>query len=205
MKLKQRVPLAALVVLADGGGKRNITKTGQIGDGREAAVVDYVLANARQGDIDDALATIDRFAYEKSFLINVGDEKGELLDAAVRRARPSAGAGAGHLLRVRRAAHRARPRPARSRLRSSWPRPTRVTPVASGRTQASRDRITCVVGTIGDGGRTLDALGARTRLRLRRAGFRVPRSRQERVSGRSDEHRRSRLACTAARSSSPTT
>ena len=34
------------------------------------------------------IATIDRFAYEKSFLINVGDEKGRLLDAAVRRADP---------------------------------------------------------------------------------------------------------------------
>jgi predicted O-methyltransferase YrrM len=31
---------------------------------------------------------VDQFAYEKSFLINVGDEKGELFDAAVRRADP---------------------------------------------------------------------------------------------------------------------
>ncbi len=45
-------------------------------------------ANARRGDIDDVIATIDTFAYEKSILINVGDEKGELLDAAVRRANP---------------------------------------------------------------------------------------------------------------------
>ena len=63
--------------------------TGQFGDGREAAVVDYVLTNARQGDIDDVLGVIDRFAYEQSILINVGDEKGELLDAAVHRADPS--------------------------------------------------------------------------------------------------------------------
>ena len=41
------------------------------------------------GDVDDVLAAIDEFAYEKSMLINVGDEKGELLDAAVRRARPA--------------------------------------------------------------------------------------------------------------------
>jgi len=47
------------------------------------------LANARQGDIDDAIAKVDEFAYEKSLLINIGDEKGELLDAAVRRANPS--------------------------------------------------------------------------------------------------------------------
>jgi len=48
-----------------------------------------VVANARQGDIDDAIAKVDEFAYEKSLLINIGDEKGELLDAAVRRANPS--------------------------------------------------------------------------------------------------------------------
>ena len=63
-------------------GNRNFTTTGQVGDGREAAAVDYVLRNARAGDIDDVLATIDKFAYEKSILINVGDEKGQLLDAA---------------------------------------------------------------------------------------------------------------------------
>jgi hypothetical protein len=69
-------------------GSRNITRTGQIGDGREAAAADYVVANARHGDIDDVIAKVDQFAYEKSFLINVGDEKGELFDAAVRRADP---------------------------------------------------------------------------------------------------------------------
>jgi hypothetical protein len=34
------------------------------------------------------LTTIDRYAYDKSILMNVGDEKGALLDAAVRRANP---------------------------------------------------------------------------------------------------------------------
>ncbi len=48
-------------------GVRNIGTTGQIGDGREAAAADYVVANARQGDIDNVIATIDKFAYEKSF------------------------------------------------------------------------------------------------------------------------------------------
>lgn len=43
-------------------GNRNITTTGQIGDGREAAAVEYVLRNARAGDIDDVLGTIDKFA-----------------------------------------------------------------------------------------------------------------------------------------------
>lgn len=52
-------------------------------------MVAYVLDNARQGDIEATVAvTIDRFAYDESLLINVGDEKGELVDAAVRRANP---------------------------------------------------------------------------------------------------------------------
>ena len=68
---------------------RNITTTGQIGDGREDAAVNYVLANAQAGDIDDVLAKMDKFGYEKSILINVGDEKGVILDAAVQRANPT--------------------------------------------------------------------------------------------------------------------
>ncbi len=88
MSLKQRVPFLRWSFWRLAIGARNITKTGQIGDGREAAAADYVVANARKGDIDDVIAKVDKFAYEKSFLINVGDEKGELLDAAVRRANP---------------------------------------------------------------------------------------------------------------------
>ncbi|HTQ02565.1 MAG TPA: class I SAM-dependent methyltransferase [Polyangiaceae bacterium] len=69
-------------------GMRTLLRDWQVGDGREAALERYVLANARQGDLDDVIGTIDRFAYEKSFLINVGDEKGALLDAAIERAKP---------------------------------------------------------------------------------------------------------------------
>src|SRR4029078_11525204 len=64
-------------------------KTGQFGDGRELACAAYVEANARRGDVDDVLDRIDEFAVEKSMLVNVGDEKGELLDEAVRRADPN--------------------------------------------------------------------------------------------------------------------
>lgn len=68
--------------------QHRLTTTGQIGDGREAAAADYVERHARPGDIDDVLDTIDEYAYRKSFLVNIGDEKGLLLDAAVRRADP---------------------------------------------------------------------------------------------------------------------
>jgi catechol O-methyltransferase len=140
-------------------GVMSLKTTGQIGDGREAAAVDYVPNNARQGDIDDVLATIDKFAYEESFLINVGDEKGELLDAAVRRADPrlalELGTYCGYgALRIARAAPSAKV--------------YSVELAAANAENARRiwdhagvgDRVTCVVGTIGDGGRTLDALAS---------------------------------------------
>lgn len=157
MDLKRRIPFLRTSFLRMALGAFNITRTGQIGDGREAAAVEYVLANAGPGDVDDVLATIDRFAYQESFLINVGDEKGLLLDAAVRRADPTlalelgtyCGYGA---LRIARAAPTAR---------------VYSIELSSDNAENARriwehagvdDRVTCVVGTIGDGGRTLDAL-----------------------------------------------
>ncbi len=157
MDLKRRIPLLRWSVWRMAPGLRRISTTGQIGDGREAAAVEYVLRNARAGDVDDVLATIDRFAYEKSMLINVGDEKGQLLDAAVRRADPAlalelgtyCGYGA---LRIARAAPRAKvfsvelAEANAANARQIWAH------------AGVADRVTCVVGTLGDGGRTLDAL-----------------------------------------------
>ena len=159
MSLKQRVPLLRWSFWRLAIGARNITKTGQIGDGREAAAADYVVANARQGDIDDVIAKVDQFAYEKSFLINVGDEKGELLDAAVRRASPGLALELGtycgySALRIASAAPSAK---------------VFSVELAEANADVARriwahagvaDRVTCVVGTIGDGGLTLDTLAA---------------------------------------------
>ena len=103
------------------------------------------------------LATIDKFAYEKSMLMNVGDEKGALLDAAVRRANPGLvlelGTYCGYgSLRIARAAPSAK---------------VYSVEFSAANAEVARriwahagvdDRITCVVGTIGDGGKTLDAL-----------------------------------------------
>ena len=69
-------------------GMRRLTTEWQVGDGRELALARYVEAEARHGDLDDAIRVIDDFAYRRSFLINVGDEKGEILDAAIRRTQP---------------------------------------------------------------------------------------------------------------------
>lgn len=69
-------------------GIRRLTTEWQVGDGREEAVAAYVAEHAREGDLDDVIGVIDGFSRERSFLINVGDEKGEILDAAVRAAAP---------------------------------------------------------------------------------------------------------------------
>ena len=157
MDLKRRIPLLRWSVWRLAAGNRNITTTGQIGDGREAAAVEYVLQHARAGDIDDVLATIDRFGYEESILINVGDEKGAILDAAVRRANPTlalelgtyVGYGA---LRIARSAPNAKVYSVElaeanaANARQIWAH------------AGVADRVTCVVGTIGDDGRTLDRL-----------------------------------------------
>ncbi len=157
MNLRRRLPLLRWSVLRTGIGIRNFNRTGQIGDGREAAAAAFVEANARRGDIDDVLATLDEYAYEKSFLVNIGDAKGALLDAAVRRAEPrlalELGTYCGYgALRIARAAPSARV--------------FSVELAAANAAVAQRiwnhagvgQQITCVVGTIGDGGRTLDVL-----------------------------------------------
>ena len=151
------LPMLRWSVLRTGLGIRRFNTTGQIGDGREAAAADFVEAHARPDDIDDALAALDRYAYEKSFLVNVGDEKGRILDAAVRRSAPrlalELGTYCGYgALRIARAAPSARV--------------VSVELAAANAQVAQRiwthagvaDRVSCVVGTIGDGGRTLDLL-----------------------------------------------
>jgi catechol O-methyltransferase len=69
-------------------GMRHLTKEWQVGDGREAELGRYVLANARPGDVGDAIRAVDEFCYRRAVMMNVGDEKGEILDAAIRRAQP---------------------------------------------------------------------------------------------------------------------
>ena len=144
-------------VLRAGIGIRKFNTTGQLGDGREEAAADYVVANARRGDIGDALAKIDEYAYEKSFLVNIGDEKGKLLDAAVRRSNPRLALELGTYCGY-------------SALRIAAVAPSAhivSLELSAANAQVAQriwshagvsDRITCVVGTVGDGGRTLDAL-----------------------------------------------
>lgn len=136
---------------------KKVTTEWQVGDGREEACAVYVAANARRGDLDDVLATIDRFARNESFLINVGDEKGEILDAAIRAVKPSfvlelgtyVGYGA---LRLARSAPEAR-------IVSIEFLPANAAIARRNIEHAGlSDRITVVDGTLGDGGKTLEHL-----------------------------------------------
>jgi len=129
----------------------------QVGDGREEKVARHVIATARPGDAADAIRAIDQFAYNTSFLINVGDEKGAILDGAVKRARPrrilELGTYCGYsALRMAAAAPDARIlsvelNPANAEIAR---RIFAHAGVAS--------RITVVVGTLGDGGATMQTL-----------------------------------------------
>ncbi|MFF0634449.1 O-methyltransferase [Nocardia sp. NPDC004151] len=139
-------------------GIGTFTRTGQFGDGREAAVRDHVLANAEQGNPDSVLDAIDRFARTRSNLVNVGDEKGLLLDAAVRRANPALALELGTYVGYS-AVRTARVLPEDARLIS--------VEFSAANAEVARaiiahagfaDRVTVVVGTIGDGGDTIRTL-----------------------------------------------
>lgn len=61
---------------------------GAVGNGREEALATYVEQRSRRGDLDHVIETIDDFCYRRSFMMNVGDEKGEILEGTIRRAQP---------------------------------------------------------------------------------------------------------------------
>ncbi|NUP13212.1 MAG: O-methyltransferase [Polyangiaceae bacterium] len=141
-----------------GLGMKHLLTKWQVGDGREEALAKYVVEHARRGDVGDVIRVIDEFAYKESFLINVGDEKGALLDKAVERVAPKrilelgtyCGYGA---LRL---------------ARASGPN-GKVVSVEFNADNADiarrvidhaglSERITVVVGTLGDGGATIRKL-----------------------------------------------
>jgi catechol O-methyltransferase len=57
---------------------------------RVEAALRYAQEQARAGDPDSVLLALDRFGRERRFLMNVGDEKGRVLDELVRELGPSA-------------------------------------------------------------------------------------------------------------------
>jgi catechol O-methyltransferase len=139
-------------------GRRRLETEWQVGDGRELALARHVEAEALLGDADDVIRVIDDFAYHRSFLINVGDEKGKILDAAIRGTKPrqllELGTYCGYS-----ALRAARMMPEGARLVS-------IEFNAENAAIARRiwdhagigEELTVLVGTLGDGGATTAAL-----------------------------------------------
>ena len=158
------VPFLRWSVLRLALGSRHLAEHWQVGDGREQALADYVLAGARPGDVDDAIRVIDEFCYRRSLMINVGDEKGAILDRIVQQVQPQCvlelGTYCGYsALRI------VRMLPPQARLVSVEFSPANAD-IARRLLQHAgvADRVTVVVGTLGDGGRTVQRL--RTELLL---------------------------------------
>jgi catechol O-methyltransferase len=138
-------------------GMKHLVTHWQVGDGREARLAEYVTARAKQGNPADVIRIIDEYAYNQSFLINVGDEKGRILDAAVAKAKPGRvlelGTYCGYsALRIAVAAPSARIfsiefNPANADIAKRILRHAGV-----------GERVSVVVGTLGDGGATLETL-----------------------------------------------
>jgi catechol O-methyltransferase len=139
-------------------GMRHLTTEWQVGDGREKELEAYVLEHARGGDVDDAIRAVDEFCYGRSFMMNVGDEKGEILDRAISATTPARllelGTYCGYS-----ALRTARVMPPGAHL-------TSVEFNADNAAIARRvlnhagvgERVTVVDGTLGDGGATIAAL-----------------------------------------------
>jgi len=156
--LTRRFPFLRWSFIRMGLGMKRLTTEWQVGDGREEALRDYVLAEVPAGDLDAAIAGVDEFAYNRKFLINVGDEKGEILDAAIRRAEPSRllelGTYCGYS-----ALRTVRAMPAGAHLYSIEFNADNAEIARSILSHAGvDDHVTVVVGTLGDGGVTIAAL-----------------------------------------------
>ncbi len=154
----KRFPFLRWSVLRMALGARALTRNWQVGDGREEALADYVVANARQGDPEDVIRVIDEFCMNRSVMINVGDEKGEILDRAVRRSSPQLllelGTYCGYS-----ALRMARAMPAGARVCSIEFSPANAAIARRIWDHAGvGDQLTVVVGTLGDGGSTIDRL-----------------------------------------------
>jgi catechol O-methyltransferase len=137
---------------------KHLTTEWQVGDGREAALADHVVANARPADVDDAIRVIDDFCHHYSFLINVGDEKGKILDRAVERVRPhrllELGTYCGYS-----ALRTARVMQTDAHLYSVEFNPANAEIARRIFAHAGiEDQVTVVVGTLGDDGQTLRTL-----------------------------------------------
>ena len=154
----KRAPFLRWSALRMAFGMRHLMSEWQVGDGREDALAGYVLAHARLGDVSDAIRVVDEFCYQRSVMMNVGDEKGLILDSAITRVQPSRllelGTYCGYS-----ALRTARVMPPGAHLWSIEFAPANAEIARRIWDHAGvANRVTAVVGSVGDGGTTLDRL-----------------------------------------------
>jgi catechol O-methyltransferase len=156
----KRLPFLRWSVVRMALGGMHLMKDWQVGDGREVALADHVIAHAHAGDVADAIRVIDDFCYHRSVLMNVGDEKGEILDEAVRAVHPrrllELGTYCGYsALRI------ARVMPKQAQLCSIEFSPANAEVARRIWDHAGLgDRVSVLVGSLGDGGETMARLEA---------------------------------------------
>jgi catechol O-methyltransferase len=156
----KRLPFLRWSVWRMAFGAKSLLTNWQVGDGREEALARHVVAHARKGDLDDAIRTVDDFCYREAIMMNVGDEKGAILDRAIARAQPrrllELGTYCGYS-----ALRSARVMPAGAHLTSiEFSAANAAIAQRIWQHAAVADRITVVVGTLGDGGQTIARLEA---------------------------------------------
>lgn len=141
-----------------GLGMNKLLRDWQVGDGREEDCAKYALERAPAGDAAAVVAAIDEYAYRHKFLMNVGDEKAEILERALERVQPKRVLELGCYVGYS-ALRMARKLPAGAHLYS-------VEFNAANAAIARRvlahaglgDRVTIVDGSLGDGGKTVATL-----------------------------------------------
>lgn len=140
-------------------GLPNLLKNWQVGDGREEKLAQTVLAKAKKGDALDVIRVIDEFAWGESFLMNVGDEKGAILDTALKARAPrrilELGTYCGYSA-VRMAVAAPDAHIYSIELNAANAEIARRILDHAG----VSDQVTVVVGTLGDGGKTIARLRA---------------------------------------------
>jgi catechol O-methyltransferase len=135
-------------------GWRRLLRDWQVGDGREQEAGRFVVSHAPPGDIDAAIRALDEYAYHRKYLINIGDEKAALLEAAVERTAPRCALELGAYVGYS-ALHIARRLPPGGHLFSIERNADNAAIARSIAEHAgAADRITFVVGALGDGGAT---------------------------------------------------
>ena len=156
----KRFPFLRWSALRLAVGMNHLTTQWQVGDGREEALAAYVEQNSRKGDLDDVIDAIDHFCYHRSIMMNVGDEKGGILERAIRRAQPARllelGAYCGYS-----ALRTVRAMPQHARLCSIEINPSNAAIARRIWDHAGiAGQATVVVGSLGDQGQTIARLEA---------------------------------------------